>query len=78
MQDAHAEVLGKRVLMKCVSRGVVVTKWPGLQKVPSSILGKTHFFLLFVSVFSFPLRLVFFLVIVVLFFLLYSLSFLNL
>ena len=39
--------------MKCVSCGAVVTKWPGLQKVPSSILGKTHFFLLFVSVFFF-------------------------
>ena len=39
--------------MKCVSPGLVVTKWPGLQEVPSSILGKTHFFLPFVSVFFF-------------------------
>ena len=29
---------------QCVSRGMVVTKWHGMRKVPRSIRGKTRFF----------------------------------
>ena len=52
------------IVSQCVSRGVMVTKRPGVQEVPSSIPDRVCFFLLF---FSFPLRLVFFLVMVNLF-----------
>ena len=50
-EKAFNKILSK--ISKCVSRGVVATKLPGVRKVPSSIPGRTSFFffLLFFSFF---------------------------